>query len=97
MNEYGEVTPWINQAEWDTVCSWLYSNTTSDQERGIARVTAWRARENLPFPVESTCTLCECLIREKHLSVEEGTSKQQESLRLMMGMAVTRYWQLRLL
>ena len=77
---------WIDDHEWKCVCSWLYGTKIEDKRKGISRVAAWRARGVVPFQVESTVGVVECLIKE-----ETDSDHTQETLCLMFAMAITRY------
>ena len=79
--------PWIDETEWKTVCSWLYGNETDERRKGVARVAAWRARGIIPFPIESTVDIVQCLLKEE----TEGEVKIDEALCLMYSMAITRW------
>ena len=78
------VTQWINDQEWVTVCSWLYDNKIDERMKGVRRVAAWRARGVVPFPIESTADIVECIINE------ERQTETQQSLCLMFSMTITR-------
>ena len=76
--------PWINWKQWNYVRSWLYSSASEQQERGIARVNAWRSREKLPLSIEATASLVE-------LQLNEPKGRSETELRLMFSMAILRF------
>ena len=84
----GLLCQWIDETEWKAVCSWLYGSRTEEKRKGVLRVAAWRARGTIPFPVESTVGIVECLIKEE---TERETDMTNETLCLMFSMAITRY------
>jgi hypothetical protein len=53
------IVPWIDEAEWSQVYTWLYSECGSKRRMGIERVRAWRSRGRLPVAVDATATLVE--------------------------------------
>ena len=79
--------PWINGDEWKAVCAWLFSGESDSQRAGVSRVAAWRARGNIPGPVEVTADIIECQISEKEHGNGTLTGRP---LALMYAMAVTR-------
>lgn len=82
--------PWIDEIEWKAVCSWLYGESLEDKRKGIHRVAAWRARGTIPFPVESTVDIVECLLRDEAASRDKDISTD-ESLSLLFAMVITRW------
>ena len=64
-------TPWIDTRELRTVATWLYSHAPSDRRRGCQRVSGWQARGVIPFPVEYTADIVNCLLLKEE---EESAS-----------------------
>ena len=83
-----DLTKWVNEEEWISVCSWLYESNIEDKMKGVSRVAAWRARGEVPFPIESTVDIVECLINEE---IQKQSNETQQSLCLMFSMTITRY------
>ena len=79
---------WIDDHEWKCVCLWLYGTKVEDRRKGISRVASWRARGVVPFQVESTVGVVECLIKEE---TDGSSDHTQETLCLMFAMAITRF------
>lgn len=79
---------WIDENGWKTVCSQLYSGSSSERRRGVARVAAWKARGVVPFPVEITADIVDSqLWEEEHLA----TILTEQTFALLYSMAVTRW------
>lgn len=76
------ICPWIDETEWKAVCSWLYGQGICEKRKGVARVVAWKARGTVPFPVETTADIVECLVRDRSDAIME------ETLRFMFSMAI---------
>jgi hypothetical protein len=83
----GVYCAWIDEEEWRLVCSWLHGENPEDLRRGVDRVSAWRARGSIPFPVEATADIVDCLLREK----SEVTAFTEESRSLVFAMIITRF------
>ena len=79
--------PWLCSEEWETVYNWLYSSKYAMVEEGLGRVSAWRARNNVPLMVEVTADLCECRLTDRSRT---GSAVQEQSLILQYSMAITR-------
>ena len=79
---------WIDETEWKAVCSWLYGENLSDKRRGVERIAAWRARGTIPFPVECTADIVDCLLKDASISSDRNST--EESCALMFAMAITR-------
>lgn len=87
---------WLCGEEWEAVYSWLYSSDPVLIERGVGRVSAWKARGEVPMMVELTADLCGCRLRERERS---GGVANFQPLQLQYSMAITRlgngYYQVR--
>ena len=79
---------WIDENEWKTVCSLLYSSSGAERRRGVARVAGWKARGTVPFPVEITADIVDSQLWE-----EEGVAMMltEQAFALQYSMVVTRW------
>lgn len=78
--------PWVCREEWEEVYSWLYSSDPALVWKGVGRVSAWKAREQVPMMVELTASLCECRVCDR-----EKDRSTFQVLALQYSMAITRY------
>jgi hypothetical protein len=53
------VVGWATWEEWRMVRAWLGSNVPEEQQRGLRRIRAWRARAPVPLAIEATASLLE--------------------------------------
>ena len=79
--------PWTCPEEWEELYGWLYSSDTSLVRKGVGRVSAWKARGEVPMMVEMTADLCECRVHERN---RERGGAQLQALALQYSMAITR-------
>lgn len=77
---------WTCREEWEEVYSCLYSRDPALVRKGVGRVSAWKARGQVPMVVEMTANLCECRVMDK-----ERGGALFEVLNLQYSMAITRY------
>ncbi|KAJ1651401.1 rRNA-processing protein las1, partial [Dispira simplex] len=75
------VVPWIDQAEFEQVRSWLFAPTSQEHLRGLGvkRVKAWSTRCRIPHSVEATAALVE-VQRRDHLSTRILTVRERRLL-----------------
>lgn len=79
---------WIDENEWKTVCSMLYSGSNGERRTGVARVAGWKARGTVPFPVEITADIVDSqLWEEESLTV----MLTEQTFALLYSMVVTRW------
>ena len=79
---------WIDERDWKTVCSQLYSSRAAERQRGVARVSAWRARGVVPFPVEITADIIDSQLLDEQ---QQSTLLTEQTLALLYSMVVTRW------
>ena len=79
---------WIDERDWKTVCAQLYSSRAAERQRGVARVSAWRARGVVPFPVEITADIIDSQLLDEQ---QQSTLLTEQPLALLYSMVVTRW------
>lgn len=77
----------MDDNEWKAVFAWLFSEDMDSKRAGVSRVAAWRARGNIPTPVEATADIIDSQIAEKDGGSAGLTDRPQS---LMYSMAITR-------
>ncbi|KAI7858440.1 Las1-like-domain-containing protein [Circinella umbellata] len=77
--------PWRSHEELTQVHDWLYSDSKVGMRKGVNRVLAWKARQNIPTAIESTLQFIQI-----RLSDSENSTFSAEELRLTYSMAIVR-------